>query len=191
MGQIHSRISNSVFALHSEFKNVKLQKAYNAYDNSLHTHVGQEEYLYCTLLGDLLHSLLELLTLHGVYLLDYGKMLGSKRRNALKLYLQRRVRYSISYGEDTRVKYTDDIACVSLVDDLSFLCHHLLGLGELYHLTCSCMEIFLASLKLTRADSHKRNSVAVSLIHICLYFENKGGKMLVEGIYLSRNRLAD
>ena len=54
----------AVLVLKSVLENLELQHADNADDNALKTRVRLEEYLNRTLLGNLVHTLGELLTLH-------------------------------------------------------------------------------------------------------------------------------
>lgn len=49
---------------------------------------------------------------------------------------------------------------------------------------------FHACLELSGADTHKSDPVSVGLVHICLDFKDKGGKVLAEWIDLSCKRLS-
>ena len=69
---------------------------------------------------------------------------------------------------------------------MALLCHHLLRLRQ--------FDLFVASLhmcnlhtsgKFSGTDTHKRDTVTVCLIHICLYFKYKCGKMLIKWVYFS------
>ena len=68
-------------------KNLELQNTNNTDNNSLKSGVGLKEYLYSTLLRNLVHTFGKLFTLHGVNLLNHGEMLGSKGGNTFKFDL--------------------------------------------------------------------------------------------------------
>ena len=131
----------------------------------------------------LVHTLCKLLTLHGIDLLDHSEMLGREGGDTLELYFHSLLTNGIADGEDAGIEYTDDITCISLVDDLTLGSHHLLRLGEAERLCALYVIIILAALKLTRADTHKRNSVAVSLVHVRLDFEYERGEAFIKRIY--------
>ena len=73
-----------------------------------------------------------------------------------------------------RIKHTDDVSRIRLVHDMTLLRHHLLRLRKLdLFIAALHMCHFHAGGKLARADAHKRNSVTVCLVHVCLNLEYK------------------
>ena len=173
----------AVLILKTVFKYLELKHTYNAYDNSLKTRIRLKEDLNSTLLGDLVHTLGKLLTLHGVNLLYHSKMLGSEGGNTLESDLLSLLANGVADREDARIEYTDNIACVGLVNNLTLGCHHLLRLRETEGLVALHMVVILATLKLTRANTHKCNTVTVCLVHIRLDLEYEGREILVKRIY--------
>ena len=71
-----------VLVFHSILKHVKLQCAHHAYDDLLQARAGDLEDLDGALLCDLLRSLDELLSFHGVLRRDPHKVLRLKRGDA-------------------------------------------------------------------------------------------------------------
>ena len=72
------------------------------------------------------NSLDELFSLHRIELAHSCKMLRREGRNSLVCEFFARHTDRISDGEDARVKYTDDIAGVCFINNMTVTRHHLL-----------------------------------------------------------------
>jgi len=177
---LHSQL-NIVLILHSVLKDVELKSTDNAHNDLLHTGSNFLEDLDSTFLSDLGNALDELLSLHGVLLLNTAEEFRSEGWNTLKLYLFAAA-YCVADGEDARVKDTDDIAGVGFLDYLAALSHHLLWLRELDLSVLLNVVDLHALLELAAANSHKGDSVAVSLVHVGLDLKYKGGEVVAEGV---------
>ena len=164
---------HTILIVESVLKNIKLQHAYHAYDDLLHTGVELLEDLDGALLGDLLYSLYKLLALHGIHLGNPGKMLRRKGGNTLKFKLFRRGGKRISDGVDTGIKNSYDISGVCLLHHMSVISHHLLRLGQSHVLSALDMMNRHARIKLSGAYAHKGDPVTVRLVHIGLDLKNK------------------
>ena len=116
-------------------------------------------------------------------------MFRCERRNAFKFYLFTCTK-CITDREDTRIEYTDDIARICLLDDLSILRHHLLWLGETDLASALHMRYFHACLKFAGTDTHKCDTVAVRLVHICLNLEDKRAEIRRERIHHAGCRIS-
>lgn len=81
-------------------------------------------------LGKLLDALEELLTLHGVLWLNLGKVLRREYRNRVEQEFLVGADESIADSEVARIENTDDVACESVLNDVSVLCHELLRLCQ-------------------------------------------------------------
>ena len=183
MGNVGAVDVNAVLVLEAVFQHLKLQNADNADHHALHTATGLKEDLDRALLGDLLHAFGKLLALHGVLLLNDGKMLGRKGGDLVETQtLDGRIGNGVADREDAGVKHADDIPCVGGVHHLARLGHHLLGLGEAEGLAALRVEVFTASLKHTGGNTHKGNTVAVCLVHVGLDLENKCREMRIKRI---------
>ena len=104
-------------------------------------------------------------------------MLGCKGWYALKCKFMFRRADRIAYRENARVEYTDDVARVCLVDYLALLRHDLLRLRKTHFLISLNVQNFHIFVEFTRANAHESYPIAVSLVHICLNFENKCRKI--------------
>ena len=164
---------NAVFIEQTVLQNVELKDTDNADDDLFHTGVVFLEDLDGTFLGNLGDTFDELLTLHGIYLTDFGKMLRCESRNTFKGEFLAGCADGISDGENTRVKDTDDISGIGFADNLTFLSHQLLRLGKTELLLTLYVINFFVSIKLAGTDTHESDSVAVCLIHIGLDLEYK------------------
>ena len=179
-----------VLILEAVFQHIELQYTDHADDDLLHSHIVLLENLDRTFLRNLLHALHELLALHRIHLPHSRKMLRCERRDSLELKRLRRGE-CISDGKNTRIKHTDDVSRIRLVHDMTLLRHHLLRLRKL-DLFIAALHVchFHAGGKLARADAHKRNSVTVCLVHVCLNLEYKRREILTKRINFSDIRLA-
>ena len=117
-------------------------------------------------------------------------MFRRKGRNPFILELFPWIAYRISNGENTRVKHTDNIPCISLFHHMTVLCHHLLRLGKTHFLIALYMIHFPGCLKFSGADTHEGNTVSVVLIHICLNLKHKGGKLFFHWVNLTNVRFS-
>ena len=162
----------SLFRRYSRTSNCRVPTT--PHDHFFHAASQFLEDLDSAFLGDLLHSFYKLFALHGIYLHDPVKMLRSEGRNASELEFAGTGAEGISYGEDTGIKYADDISRVGFVHDLSLLGHHLLGLGKLYLFSALHMVNFHALFKFAGTDSHESNTVPMGAVHVGLDFENEG-----------------
>ena len=120
-GRFSRRISTLYSFSRRYFNTSNCKHADHAYDDLFHTGIELLEDLDRTFLGDLVDSLDKLLSLHGIDLTHSCKMLRCESRDSfiMQTSLSRLYR-CISDGEDTRIKYTDDISGISLVYDLTF-----------------------------------------------------------------------
>ena len=164
---------NAVFIEQTVLQNVELKDTDNAHDDLFHTGVVFLEDLDGTFLGNLGDTFDELLTLHGIYLTNLGKMLRCESRNTFKGEFLAGCADGISDGENTRIKDTDDIPGIGFADNLTFLSHQLLRLGKTELLLALHMINFLVSVKLAGTDTHESNSVTVCFVHIGLDLEYK------------------
>ena len=85
----------------------------------------------------------------------------------------------------SRIKNTNDISCISFLNHLTLIRHHLLWLCKLDCLTTLNMIDLHTSSKLTRTDTHKCNTVTMILVHVCLNLKYKSGKIFRKWIYHS------
>ena len=118
-----------VLVFQTVLQNLQLQHTDHADNDLLHASAEVAEDLDRAFLRDLLHALDELLALHRVHLRHTGKMLGCKGRDAGKLNMLFAGAERVADREDARVKQTDNIARIRLIDDRAVLCHQLLRLG--------------------------------------------------------------
>ena len=112
-------------------------------------------------------------------------MLRRKGRNSGKFEFLARHGDRIADGEDAGIEHADDIAGVGLVDDFALLRHELLRLGQAQLAVALHVEHLGLTLEFARADAHERQAVTVRFVHICLNFEDKGGKIRGEGVDFS------
>ena len=173
---------NVVLVFETVLKDLKLQYADNAYDNFLEAALRLGEYLDRTFLRDLGRTLYELLALKRVLLADTREMLRRKGRDAFELNLFLRGAYRVSDGENTRIEHAHDIAGISFGNDLALARHHLLRLGKAHCSAILNVKDFHVLFELATADTHESDTVAVSLVHISLYLENKCGELRVERV---------
>ena len=117
-------------------------------------------------------------------------MLRREGRDALKLKLLIGQAQGISDGKNARIKHTNDIACICLLDDLSVLRHHLLRLGQADFLAALHMVYFHAGLELAGYNTHKRNTVTVRLVHVRLNLKDESRKIIVKRAYLTGDGLS-
>ena len=183
-GQLFQYDFHIIFVSQTVGQHFKLQYAHYTYYDFLHTGIKLLEYLDCTLLGNLVHTLYELFALHGIHLAHPGKMLRRKGGYSLKLELLIGSAQGIADGENSRVEYADDIAGICLLHDFPVLGHELLGLGQTDLLSSLHMVYLHACLELAGADAHESNSVPVSLVHVGLDFKYKSGEIRAEWVYL-------
>ena len=101
-------------------------------------------------------------------------MLRCESRNSFVCEFLRRIGESVSDGEDSRIKHTDDVSSVCLVDHLSLARHELLRLGETDLFAALNVIHIHSRIKFTGTDPHKRDPVPVRFVHIGLYFKDKG-----------------
>ena len=109
-------------------------------------------------------------------------MLRSEGRDTLKLELLVGRTERVTDGENTRIENADDISGISLVNHLSFTCHHLLRLGKTHILSSLHMINTHTGLKFSGTDSHECNSVSVGFVHIRLDLKYEGGEIRSERI---------
>ena len=173
---------NAVLVFQPVFKHLQLKYADDADDDLLNAGVRLVEYLYRALLRYLHDALFKLLALHRVDTLNTCKNLGSEGRYALELHLHGLVAYRVADRENAGVEHADDVTCVGLVYYRALLRHKLLRLRKTDGLAALNVEIFLVALKFARAYAHEGDPVAVSLVHVCLDLENKGGELVGERI---------
>ena len=159
-------------------KHFKLQNADHADDDLLHAGAEIAEDLDRAFLRDLLHPLDKLLALHCIDLGHPGEMLGREGRDAGKPHLVLLVAQRIPDREDARVEQADDVAGVGLGHNRAVVGHQARAGRKLDVFALLHMERLHAALKLARADSQKRDAVAVVLVHVGLDFEDKAGKIL-------------
>ena len=88
----------------------------------------------------------------------------------------------ISDGEDARVKYTDDIAGVCFINNMTVTRHHLLRLGKTHFLSSLHMEDFHSGVEFAGADAHECDTVTVCFVHVCLDFKDKRREILFDRI---------
>ena len=93
-------------------------------------------------------------------------------------------------GQDYHAQLRDDVSGIRLLDDLSALCHQLLGLGQTDLLPALDMVHFHSSLKPSGADPHERDPVPVGLVHVGLDLKYKGGKLFIKRIHLAIQSLS-
>ena len=164
---------NTVFILKTVFENFKLKDTNNAHDNLFHSCIELLENLNRTFLCNLVDTLNELFSLHSINLSYSCKMFWCKCRYTLKCKFLVRFADSITDREYSRIKYTDNISCICLINNMPLLRHHLLRLAESNLLATLYMVSFHSGFKLTGTYSHKSNSVSVCFIHISLNLEYK------------------
>ena len=112
-------------------------------------------------------------------------MLRRKSGNSLIAELLLRHTQGIPDRKDSRVKHAYNIPGIGLLQYLPLACHNLLRLRETHDLISLHMLYLHAGLVFPGTDSHKGNSVPVSLIHIRLYFKHKCGKIILRRHYQS------
>ena len=83
------------------------------------------------------------------------------------------------------IKHADDVARVGFLDDLTRRRHQLLRLGKAHFLVALHVIIFAVALKLAGADAHKRQPVAVGLVHVRLNFEDERREIWIERVDLA------
>ena len=182
-GQLLQDDLHIIFVSQTIGQHFKLQHAHHSHYDFLHTGIKLLEYLDCTFLGNLVHTLYKLFALHGIHLAHPGKMLRRKGGYSLKLKLLIGSAQGIAYGENSRVEYADNIAGICLLHDFPVLGHELLGLGQTDLLSSLHMVYLHPCLELAGADAHKSNSVPVGFVHVGLDFKYKGGKVRAERVY--------
>ena len=109
-------------------------------------------------------------------------MLRREGRNSLVCEFSARHTDRISDGEDTRVKYTDDIAGVCFINNMTVTRHHLLRLGKTHFLSSLHMEDFHSGIEFAGADAHECDTVTVCFVHVCLDFKDKRREILFDRI---------
>ena len=109
-------------------------------------------------------------------------MLRREGRNSLVCEFFARHTDRISDGEDTRVKYTDDIAGVCFINNMTVTRHHLLRLGKTHFLSSLHMEDFHSGVEFAGADAHECDTVTVCFVHVCLDFKDKRREILFDRI---------
>ena len=162
-----------------------MQGAHHAYDDLLQARAGDLEDLDGALLCDLLRSLDELLSFHGVLGRNPHEVLRLKRGDTGIPELLPRHGDGIADGEQTGVEHADDIASVCLLHDLALRGHHGLGLTEPQFFAGLDVVILRVPLELAGADSHEGQPVPVGLVHVGLNFEYERGEIRGEHIYLA------
>ena len=173
-----------IMALNRAGKKVdQLQHADDADHDFFHTAAHFAEDLDSALLSDLLHAFHELLALHGVLLLDAGKVFGGEGGDAGELDLLLAGTQGVADGEDARVEQADDVACVGFIDDGAVLRHQLGAGGQLDVLALLHMEGLHAALELAGADAHKGDAVTVGLVHVGLDLEDEGRELVAAGVH--------
>ena len=112
-------------------------------------------------------------------------MLRCKGRDSLERKFTSRCTDRITDGKNTRVKNSDDISGIRFIYHMTGLCHHLLRLKKTHFLFALDMINFLRCVEFTGTDTHKCNSVSMSLVHICLDLEYKCREIIRHRIYFS------
>ena len=163
-------------------EDVKLEGAHHAHDDLLHAGIGELKNLNGALQGDLFRSLQELFPLHGVHRAHPGKVLWGKGGDGVKAKFLPRGAQGVSDGEDTRVKHTDDVSGIGLLNDLPLGGHELLGTGEAELFLALDVVDLLLRVKPAGADPEKGDSVPVGFIHVGLNFEDEGGEEVLHGV---------
>ena len=162
-----------------------MQGAHHAYDDLLQARAGDLEDLDGALLCDLLRSLDELLSFHGVLGRHPHKVLRLKRGDTGIPELLPRHGDGIADGEQAGIEHADDVAGVGFLHDLALRGHHGLGLAETQLFAALDMVIFRVPLKLAGADPHEGQPVPVGLIHVGLNLKHKGGEIRGKHIHLA------
>ena len=109
-------------------------------------------------------------------------MLRREGRNSLVCEFFARHTDRISDREDARVKYTDDIAGVCFINNMTVTRHHLLRLGKTHFLSSLHMEDFHSGVEFAGADTHECDTVTVCFVHVCLDFKDKRREILFDRI---------
>ena len=109
-------------------------------------------------------------------------MFRRKCRDSLKLKLVLCRREGVPDRENAGIKDTNNISRICFFYHFTLVCHHLLRLGKLDLFVSLHMEYFHARRKLTGTDTHKRNTVPVIFIHICLNLKDKRRKIFLKRI---------
>ncbi len=130
---------------------------------------------------------MQMLDAQRVFQPDAAEMLRRKMGDARKL--QRFfLREGIAHFDGAVIVDPDDVSRVGRFDIGPVLRHENRGVGQGNLLVDAVMKHAHAPLELARADSHKRDAVAVRRIHVGLDFKNKSGKILFARINLPRGR---
>ena len=174
-----------VLVFHTVLEHVELQGAHHAYDDLLQARAGDLEDLDGALLCDLLRSLDELLSLHGVLGRHPHEVLRLKRGDTGIPELLPRHGDGIADGEQAGIEHADDVAGVGFLHDLALRGHHGLGLAETQLFAALDVVIFRIPLKLAGADPHEGQPVPVGLIHVGLNLKHKGGEIRGKHIHLA------
>ena len=87
--------------------------------------------------------------------------------------------HRISDREDARIKHADDVAGPRLGHDVALLGHHLLRLTETRLPLPLDVPHLHVRVVVARDDAHKRDPVAVVLVHICLNLEDERGEIVL------------
>ncbi len=120
----------------------------------------------------------------GIFKPHAAEMLRCEMRNAGE-FERFFLRESIADLNRAVIMNADDIARICLFDIRAVLRHKNCGIGERHFLADTVMNNAHAALKLSRADPHKSNTVAVRRIHVGLDFKNKAGKIIFIGVNIS------
>ena len=179
-----------VLALEPLLQHVELKHAHHAHDHAFHAGANLAEYLDRTLLCKLLHSLHELLALHGVHLADARKMLRREGRDARILHAALTGAERVANREDARIEEAHDVARVRLVHDGAVVGHHGRARGELELAPALHMESVHTAFELARADAQEGDAVAVVLVHVGLDLEHEAGELVRRRVdQLARERI--
>ena len=110
-------------------------------------------------------------------------MLRRKSRDSLKAEFVFCGGKCVSDGKNTRIKDSYDITGIGFLHHLTLIRHHLLRLGELNLLASLYMKHLHTGGEFAGTDTHKCNTVAMILIHVCLNLEYKRRKIFLERIH--------
>ena len=117
-------------------------------------------------------------------------MLRREGWDALKLDFICPCTERVSDGENSGIKYADNISGIRLLHNLPVLGHHLLRLGQTDLAAALHMVYLHSGLELSGTDPHECNTVTVRFVHISLDFKYKGAEIIVKRIYNTGRRLS-
>ena len=96
----------------------------------------------------------------------------------------------IADGENTRIKYADDISGIGFRQDFAVICHDLLRLGKSHNsLALDMLDVHIR-LKFAGTDSHKCDSVTVRFVHVRLNLEHERAEVMLYRVNQSDVRAA-